>query len=310
MNLDKKIATRASYGEALAALGEKNEKIVVLDADLSEATKTCVFAKKFPNRFFDMGISEQDMMSTAAGLASAGQIPYASTFAVFAAGRAYDQIRNSICYPKQNVKICATHAGITVGEDGATHQMLEDISLMRGLPNMTVMCTSDDTETKWAVEEISKIEGPVYLRLCRLATPVIYEDSQKFEIGKGVQIGDGKDATVIATGVTVSEAIKAKEELEKEGINIRVIDMHTIKPIDKELIVKCAKETKKIITIEDHSVIGGLGSAVCEVLSTEYPTKVIRMGINDTFGKSGKAEELLAYFGLTARNIVEKVKEN
>ena len=310
MNLDKKIATRASYGEALAALGEKNEKIVVLDADLSEATKTCVFAKKFPNRFFDMGISEQDMMSTAAGLASAGQIPYASTFAVFAAGRAYDQIRNSICYPKQNVKICATHAGITVGEDGATHPMLEDISLMRGLPNMTVMCTSDDTETKWAVEEISKIEGPVYLRLCRLATPVIYEDSQKFEIGKGVQIGDGKDATVIATGVTVSEAIKAKEELEKEGINIRVIDMHTIKPIDKELIVKCAKETKKIITIEDHSVIGGLGSAVCEVLSTEYPTKVIRMGINDTFGKSGKAEELLAYFGLTARNIVEKVKEN
>lgn len=309
MNLDKKIATRASYGEALSDLGEKNDKIVVLDADLSEATKTNVFAKKFPKRFFDMGISEQDMMSTAAGLASAGQIPYASTFAVFAAGRAYDQIRNSICYPNQNVKICATHAGVTVGEDGATHQMLEDIGLMRGLPNMTVMCTSDDTETKWAVEEISKIDGPVYLRLCRFATPVIYDEEQKFEIGKAVQIGDGTDATVIATGVVVSEAIKAKEELEREGIKIRVIDMHTIKPIDKELIIKCAKETKKIITIEDHSIIGGLGSAVCEVLSTEYPMKVARIGVKDTFGKSGKAEELLSYFGLTAINIIEKVKE-
>lgn len=296
-------------GEALAALGEKDERIVVLDADLSEATKTNIFAKKFSKRFFDMGISEQDMMSTAAGLASSGQVPFASTFAMFAAGRAYDQIRNSICYPNQNVKICATHAGVTVGEDGATHQMLEDIGMMRALPNMTVMCTSDDTETKWAVEEISKIDGPVYLRLCRLATPVIYEEGQSFEIGKGIQIGDGTDATVIATGVTVSEAIKAKEELEKEDINIRIIDMHTIKPIDKELIIKCAKETKKIITIEDHSIIGGLGSAVCEVLSENYPCKVIRMGVKDTFGKSGKAEELLAYFGLTARNIIEKVKE-
>ena len=309
MNLDKKVATRASYGEMLAALGEKNDKIVVLDADLSEATKTNIFAKKFPNRFFDMGISEQDMISTAAGLASAGQIPYASTFAMFAAGRAYDQIRNSVCYPKLNVKICATHAGVTVGEDGATHQMLEDLGMMRALPNMTVMCTSDDTETKWAVEEISKIDGPVYLRLCRLATPVIYENSEQFEIGKGVQIGEGTDATVIATGVVVQEALKAKEELEKEGINIRVVDIHTIKPIDKELIIKSAKETKKIITIEDHSVLCGLGSAVCEVLSENYPTKVIRMGVKDTFGKSGKAEELLAYFGLTARHIVEKVKE-
>ena len=309
MNLDKKIATRASYGEALCALGEKNQKIVVLDADLSEATKTSVFAKKFPNRFFDMGISEQDMMSTASGLASSGQIPYASTFAVFAAGRAYDQIRNSICYPKANVKICATHAGVTVGEDGATHQMLEDISPMRGLPNMCVMCTSDDVETRWAVEEISKINGPVYLRLCRLASPVIYEEGQKFEIGKGVQIGEGTDATVIATGVVVQEAIKAKEELEKQGINIRVIDMHTIKPIDKDLIIKCAKETKKIITVEDHSIIGGLGSAVCEVLSENYPKEVIRIGVNDTFGKSGKAEELLEYFGLTSKNIIEKIKE-
>lgn len=309
MNLDKKIATRASYGEALAKLGEENSKIVVLDADLAEATKTSIFGKKFPNRFFDMGISEQDMMSTAAGLASAGQIPFASTFAMFAAGRAYDQIRNSICYSNQNVKICATHAGVTVGEDGATHQMLEDIGMMRALPNMTVMCTSDDTQTRWAVEEISKKEGPVYLRLCRLATPVIYEEGQKFEIGKGVQIGDGTDATVMATGVVVSETIKAQEELAKEGINIRVVDMHTIKPIDKELIIKCAKETKKIITIEDHNIIGGLGSAVCEVLSEDYPIKVIRMGVKDTFGKSGKAEELLSYFGLTARNIIERVKE-
>lgn len=308
MDLSKKIATRVGYGETLAEIGE-NKRIVVLDADLSEATKTNIFAKKYPDRFFDMGISEQDMMSTAAGLASAGQIVFASSFAMFAAGRAYDQIRNSICYPRQNVKICATHAGVTVGEDGATHQMLEDISLMRTIPNMVVMCTSDDTETRWAVREIAKYEGPVYLRLCRLATPVIYGEAQEFRFGKGVQIGEGTDATVIATGVVVSEALKAKEELEKEGINIRVVDMHTIKPIDKELIIKCAQETKKIITIEDHSIIGGLGSAVCEVLSSEYPTKVIRMGVKDTFGRSGKAEELLAYFGLTARNIVEKVKE-
>lgn len=308
MNLDKKVATRASYGETLAEIGE-DKKIVVLDADLAEATKTGVFAKKYPERFFDMGIAEQDMFSTAAGLASAGQIPFASTFAMFAAGRAYDQIRNSICYPKMNVKICATHAGVTVGEDGATHQMIEDLSLMRTLPNMTVICPSDDTETKWVVKEIAKYEGPVYLRLCRLATPIIYGEAQEFKIGKGIQIGEGTDATVIATGVVVSEALKAKEELEKEGINIRVVDMHTIKPIDKELIIKCAKETKKIITIEDHSIIGGLGSAVCEVLSEEAPTKVIRMGVKDTFGKSGKAEQLLDYFGLTAKQIIEKVKE-
>ncbi len=308
MNLDKKIATRASYGETLAEIGE-DKRIVVLDADLSEATKTNIFAKKYPERFFDIGISEQDMMSEAAGLASAGQIVFASTFAMFAAGRAYDQIRNSICYPRLNVKICATHAGLTVGEDGATHQMLEDISLMRTIPNMTVMSTSDDTETRWAVREIAKYDGPVYLRLCRLATPVIYGEAQEFKFGKGIQIGEGTDATVIATGVVVQEALKAKEELEKEEINIRVIDMHTIKPIDKELIIKCAKETKKIITIEDHNIIGGLGTAVCEVLSTEYPAKVIRMGVKDTFGRSGKAEELLSYFELTARNIIEKVKE-
>ena len=258
MDLEKLKATRESYGEKIAELGEKNKDIVVLDADLAGATKTSVFAKKIPERFFDMGIAEQDMMSTAAGLATFGKIPFASTFAMFACGRAYDQIRNSIAYPKLNVKICASHAGITVGEDGATHQMIEDLSLMRGMPNMSVMCTSDDTQTKWAVEEISKVNGPVYLRLCRLATPLIYDETQKFEFGKGMQIGEGTDATVFATGVVVAEAIKAKEELEKEGINIRVVDIHTIKPIDKELIIKCAKETKKLISIEDHNVIGGL----------------------------------------------------
>ena len=258
MNLEKLKATRESYGEKLAELGEKNKDIVVLDADLAGATKTSIFAKKFPDRFFDIGISEQDMMSTAAGLSTFGKIPYASTFAMFACGRAYDQIRNSIAYPKLNVKVCASHAGVTVGEDGATHQMIEDFGLMRGIPNMTVLCTSDDTQTKWAVEEISKINGPTYLRLCRFATPIIYDETQKFEIGKGVQIGEGTDASIFATGVVVSEAIKAKEELAKEGINVRVVDIHTIKPIDEELIIKCAKETKKLISIEDHSVIGGL----------------------------------------------------
>ena len=310
MNLDKKIATRQSYGEALLELGRENKDIVVLDADLSGATKTKLFAKEFSERFFDMGISEQDMMSTAAGMSTMGKIPYASTFAVFAAGRAYDQIRNSICYPKLNVKICATHAGITVGEDGATHQMLEDISMMRTLPNMTVISTSDDTQTKWAVKEISKIQGPVYLRLSRLATPVIYDENEKFEIGKGKQFGNGTDATVIATGVTVAEALKAKDELAKEGINIRVVDIHTIKPIDKEIIIKSAKETNKIITIEDHNIIGGLGTAVCEVLSEEYPKKVVRMGIKDEFGTSGKAEELMKYFKITSKDIVEEIKKN
>lgn len=307
MNIDKKIATRQSYGEKLAELGKENENIVVLDADLSSATKTSIFAKQYPDRFINVGIAEQNMMGIAAGLSTFEKIPYASTFAVFAAGRAYDQIRNSIAYPNLNVKICATHAGVTVGEDGATHQMIEDLSLMRTLPNMKVMCTSDDIQTRWAVEEISKIQGPVYLRLCRLATPVIYDENQKFEFGKGIQIGNGTDASIIATGVTVSEALKAKESLEKKGIYVRVIDIHTIKPIDREIIVKCAKETKKIITVEDHSVIGGLGTSVCEVLSEEYPTKVIRLGVKDTFGKSGKAEELLHEFKIDEESIVEAV---
>ena len=307
MDETRKIATRQSYGEALAELGEKNENVVVFDSDLSGATKTSIFAKKFPERFFDMGIAEQDMMSTAAGMSTFGKIPYASTFAVFAAGRAYDQIRNSICYPKMNVKICATHSGVTVGEDGATHQMLEDLGLMRGLPNMTVLCTSDDTETRWAIEEISKIQGPVYVRLCRLATPIIYDENQKFEIGKAIQIGEGTDATIFATGVVVSEAIKAKEELEKQGINIRVVDVHTIKPIDKEMIVKCAKETKKLISIEDHSIINGLGTAIADVLTEEYPCKLIKLGVKDEFGRSGKATELLEHYGLTAKHIEEAI---
>lgn len=309
MNKNEKKATRQSYGEELANLGDKNTKVVVLDADLSTATKTSIFSKKFPDRFLDMGIAEQNMIGTAAGLATCGKIPFASTFAMFAAGRAYDQIRNSICYPKLNVKICATHAGITVGEDGATHQMIEDISLMRTIPNMTVICTSDDTQTRWAVNEIAEFEGPVYLRLCRLATPRIYED-EKFEIGKGIQICDGTDATIIATGVVVSQAIDAMEELKNMGLNVRVIDMHTIKPIDKDIIIKAAKETKKIITVEDHNIIGGLGSAVCEVLAENYPTKVYRMGIKDEFGKSGKAEELLKYFQIDKSAIIKAITEN
>lgn len=305
---EEKKATRQSYGEALLELGNENDNIVVLDADLSTATKTELFAKEFPNRFFDMGIAESNMMSTAAGIATCGKTVYASTFAVFAAGRAYDQIRSSICYPNLNVKICATHSGITVGEDGATHQMIEDLALTRVLPNMTVISASDDIETKWAIKEIANINGPVYVRLARLATPIIYDENQKFEIGKAIQIGDGIDATVFATGVTVSEGIKAQEMLKKEGINIRVVDIHTIKPIDKDIIIKCAKETKKLISIEDHNVIGGLGSAISEVLTEEYPTKLIRLGINDTFGRSGKAEKLMEYYGITASDICKCIK--
>ena len=304
MNLDKKVATRQSYGEALKELGKENESIVVLDADLSTATKTELFAKEFPERFFDLGISEQDMIGTAAGFATCGKIPFASTFAVFAAGRAYDQIRNSVCYPNLNVKICATHAGVTVGEDGASHQMLEDISMMRTLPNMKVFSPCDDAETKYIIKEISKIDGPCYVRLSRLSTPVIYDENEKFELGKAKQIGNGEDATIFATGVCVAEALKAKDILEQKGINVRVVDMHTIKPIDKEAIVRCAKETKRIISVEDHSIIGGLGSSICEVLAEEYPCKVTRLGVNDSFGKSGDATQLMNYFKIDAEAIV------
>ena len=311
MYINNKKATRQSYGEALAELGKVNTNIVVLDADLSTATKTNIFAKEFPERFFDMGIAEQNLVSTAAGMATCGKIPYVSTFAVFAAGRAYDQVRNTIAHTNANVKICATHAGITVGEDGATHQMLEDIGMMRALPNMMVISPSDDTQTKWIIKEIAKINDPVYARLSRLSTPIIYDEefikqnNIKFEIGKAIQIGDGMDASIIATGVTVAEALKAQEKLKEQGINVRVLDIHTIKPIDKDSIIKCAKETKRIITIEDHSIIGGLGTAVCEVLSENFPAKVTRIGINDTFGESGKAEELLKKYNLNSEYLVK-----
>ena len=309
MDFENKKATRQSYGEALAELGKENKDVVVLDADLAGATKTNIFAKEFPERFFDMGIAEQDMVATAAGFSTCGKIPFASTFAVFATGRSYDQIRNSICYPNLNVKICGTHCGITVGEDGATHQMLEDINLMRGLPNMTVISPADDVEAKWAVREAAKIEGPVYIRFGRAATPIIHEEGTKFELGKAIQFGEGTDATVFATGIMVAEALKAKEELEKEGINIRVVDFHTIKPIDSEIIIKSAKETKKLISIEEHSIIGGLGSAVAEVLVEKCPAKLVRMGMKDVFGKSGNASELLKYFGLTSKDIIEEIKK-
>ena len=301
---EEKIATRQSYGEKLEELGEKYKNIVVFDADLSAATKTSIFAKKYPDRFFDMGIAEADMISTAAGMATCGKVPFVSTFAMFAAGRAYDQIRNSVCYPNLNVKICATHAGITVGEDGATHQMLEDIALMRVIPNITVISPSDDIQTRWAVEEAYNIKGPVYIRLSRLATPVIYEENQKFEIGKMVQIGEGTDATIFASGDVVAEAIKAQDVLSEKGINVRVIDVHTIKPIDEDMIIKCAQETKRLISVEDHNVLGGLGSAIAEVLTFKCPTKLERIGIKDQFGRSGKAEELLHYYSLDVEGIV------
>lgn len=301
-------ATRDSYGEALVELGKKNEKIVVLDADLATATKTIEFKKEFPNRFFDIGIAEQDMMGTAAGLALGGKIPFASTFAVFASGRAYDQIRNQICYSNLNVKIAATHAGITVGEDGASHQSLEDLALMRAIPNMTVFSPSDDLETKWAVEESVKINGPVYIRITRPKIEEIYKDMSRFCFGKAVMHGAGEDATIIATGVTTIESLKAQEILKNKGINVRVLDIHTIKPIDKEAIVKAAKETKHIITVEDHSIIGGLGSTVCEVLSEEYPVKVTRIGINDEFGQSGKWDELMKYYKIDSVSIANRVE--
>lgn len=308
MDINNKKATRQSYGEALVELGKVNKDVIVLDADLAGATKTNMFAKEFPDRFFDLGIAEQDMIATAVGLSTCGKIPFASTFAVFATGRAYDQIRNSVCYPNLNVKICATHSGITVGEDGATHQMLEDINLMRGLPNMTVISPSDDIQAKWAVRKAAEIYGPVYIRFGRAATPVIYEKGTSFKLGKAIQFGEGKKATIFATGITVAESLKAQEELLKQGIDVRVVDFHTIKPIDEDIIIKCAKETDKLISIEEHSIIGGLGTAISEVLTDKYPKKLTRMGMNDCFGKSGNWAELLKYYGLTSKEIIEEVK--
>ena len=301
-----KIATRQSFGEALKELGADNKNVVVLDADLSGATKTNIFAKAYPDRFFDIGIAEQNMIGIAAGMSTCGKTPFASSFAVFVTGRVYDQIRNSVCYPNLNVKICGTHSGLTVGEDGATHQMLEDINLMKALPNMNILSPSDDTQTKWAIKEAAKINGPVYIRLCRLATPLIYDKETKFEFGKGICFGEGTDATVFATGDMVYKALEAQEILKSHGKDIRVVDIHTIKPIDEDLIIKCAKETEKLISIEDHSIIGGLGSSIADVLTEKYPKKLIKLGAND-FGRSGKAEDVLEYFGLTSNKIVETV---
>lgn len=301
------IATREAYGQALVEL-IKNEKVVVLDADLAHATKTIEFKKACPERFFDMGISEQDMVATAAGFAASGKIPFASSFAIFAAGRAFEQIRNSVCYPKLNVKIAATHAGVTVGEDGGTHQAVEDIALMRSIPNMVVLNPSDDVEAKAAIHAAAEYYGPVYIRLGRLATPTIHDENYKFQIGKGEVLSEGKDVAIIATGLMVAKALEAAEKLKEEGINATVVNISTIKPLDKELIIKVAKETGKVVTVEEHSVIGGLGSAVCEVLSQELPTKTKLIGLNDTFGQSGTPNALLEYYGLTTDNIVETVK--
>ena len=308
MDKNIKIATRESFGKALKELGDENENIVVLDSDLSSATKTNIFQKAYPDRFFDMGIQESNMIGVASGMATCNKIPFAASFAVFSTGRVYDQLRASVAYPNQNVKVVGSHYGLTVGEDGATHQMLEDISLIRGLPNFKIFCPSDDISTKWVVKEASKIDGPVYIRVCRLATPAIYDENQEFEFGKGIQIGDGKDATIFATGDMVCKALEAKEILEKENIYIRVVDFHTIKPLDKELVLKCAKETDRLISIEDHSVYGGLGDCISDILISEYPKKLIKMGVRDKFGKSGKAEDVLKDYDLTPEKIIENIK--
>ncbi|ABY92270.1 transketolase subunit B [Thermoanaerobacter thermohydrosulfuricus] len=302
------MATREAYGKALVELGAKNKDVVVLDADLSKSTKTADFQKVYPDRFFNMGISEQDMMVTAAGLATCGKIPFASTFAIFATGRAYEQVRNSIGYPHLNVKIAATHAGITVGEDGATHQSIEDISLMRGIPGMVVINPADAEETRQAIFAAAEHYGPVYIRLGRMAVPDIHDQNYKFELGKGEVIREGKDVAIIATGIMVAIAIEAADKLKEEGIEATVVNIHTIKPIDKDLIVEVAKKTGKVITAEEHSIIGGLGSAVAEVLSEEYPVKIKRIGIRDEFGQSGSPKELLKHYGLTAEDIVKAAK--
>ncbi len=305
----EKMATRQAYGKGLVEFGDKYENLVVMDADLSKSTMTAEFAKDFPDRFFNMGIAEQNLYGTAAGLAASGKIVCASTFAMFATGRAFEIIRNSIGYPQLNVKICATHAGITVGEDGASHQTFEDIALMRTIPNMVVLNPSDGVSAKKLLEAAIVHEGPVYLRLGRAAVPIVYNEEDEIVIGKGKQIKEGKDITLIATGIMVSEAVDAAKELEKDGISARVIDIHTIKPIDKDIIIKAAKETKGIVTCEEHSVIGGLGEAVAHVLAEESPQKMKMVGQNDTFGESGKPEELKRKYGMTASDIVIKSKE-
>ena len=302
------IATRDAYGEALAELGAVNENIVVLEADLSKSTKTSDFKKVYPERYFNMGIAEQNMIGTAAGFAAAGKTPFASTFAVFAAGRAYDQIRNSIAYPNLNVKIAATHAGLTVGEDGGSHQMLEDIALMRALPNMTVIVPADGIETKQVIKAAAELEGPVYIRLGRPKVPVLFGDDYKFEIGKGVVLKEGTDVTLIGTGIMVSKAMEAAELLAAEGISAAVVNISTIKPLDAELIIAQAQKTGAVVTCEEHTICGGLGSAVAEVLVENCPVPMARVGVEDKFGESGLPDELLEKYGLSASNIAAKAK--
>ncbi len=305
----KKIATRESYGNALVELGRQHDNLIVLDADLAGATKTGTFKKAFPERFYDCGIAESNMMGIAAGLSTTGLVPFASTFAMFAAGRAYEQVRNSIGYPHLNVKIGATHAGISVGEDGATHQCNEDLALMRMIPGMTVICPSDDVEAFAAVRAAYEMDGPVYMRFGRMAVPVINDGPDyRFEIGKGVVLKDGSDVSIVATGLCVSSALEAAEMLSADGISARVINIHTIKPIDKELLITAARETGRIVTVEEHSIIGGLGGAVCEVLSENAPVPVKRVGVNDVFGESGPAKDLIARYGLDGRGVYESVK--
>lgn len=307
----KKIATREAYGQALANLVQENPNVVVLDADLSKSTKTGDAQKVRPNQHFNMGIAEGNMISTAAGLAAAGNTVFASTFAMFAAGRAFEQIRNSICYPKLNVKVCATHAGITVGEDGASHQAIEDLALMRSIPNMTVISPCDAVETEAVIQAVAAYDGPCYVRLGRLAVEPVYEkDTYNFQIGKGNVFEKGKDITIIATGFMVQQALKASKMLKEEGISVTVVNMPTIKPIDKDLIIELAKESTCIVTCEEHNIFGGLGSAVSEITSQYHPTKIAMVGINDTFGESGKPLELVEKYGLTPEHIVEVVKAN
>ncbi len=304
----EKIATREAYGKALVEFADKFD-YVVLDADLAEATKTIYFAKAHPERFFDCGIAEGNMMSVAAGFAASGKMAFASSFAMFAAGRAYEQVRNSIGYPHLNVKICASHAGITVGEDGATHQCLEDIALMRSIPDMTVVNPADVVEARQAVLSAMQTDGPFYIRFGRAAVDVIYNEDYKFELGKGVVLRDGKDASIIATGIMVSAALDAAKLLESDGISVRVINIHTIKPLDTQIVLEAARDTGAIVTAEEHSIIGGLGSAVAETLCEGFPVPMLRVGVKDTFGRSGKVQPLLERYGLTSNDIVENVKK-
>ena len=309
MIMSDKIATRESYGKAVTELGRQYDNIVVLDADLAEATKTGIFKKEFPNRHIDCGIAEANMIGVACGLATSGMVPFASSFAMFAAGRAYEQVRNSVGYPHLNVKICATHAGITVGEDGATHQCNEDIALMRTIPKMTVVCPSDDIETKAAIKAAYEYNGPMYVRLSRFATPVINDNAAyRFELGKGIKLKDGKDLTIVATGLMVAQVLEAAKLLENKGISAEVINIHTIKPIDGEIIIQSAKKTGRIVTAEEHSVIGGLGSAVSDVVCENCPVPVHKIGIKDTYGESGPAGDLLVKYGLDGKGIAENIE--